>query len=153
MNLPSDFKEFLSLLNSKNVDYVIVGGYAVAFHGYPRFTGDIDVLIVPEKENVEKLLDAIAAFGFASLKLDISDFMEPQTVIQLGMPPLRIDMINSIDGIDNQTIFSDIKISDFDGMKIPFISLQNLKKNKASTGRLKDMADLESLGGADNEEN
>jgi hypothetical protein len=89
--LNTDFKEFIELLNSTRVEYLVVGGYALASYGHPRFTGDIDIWVNPLPANIRKLLDVLGAFGFASLGLNESDFLVPEAVIQLGYPPTRID--------------------------------------------------------------
>ncbi len=145
MNLPPDFKEFLRLLADHCVEYVIVGGYAVARHGYPRFTGDLDVLIYPSAENACRLLAAIEEFGFGSLGLEVNDFTELGRVVQLGMPPLRIDLLTSLDGVSTDEIFSD-KVSDRDEeLTLHFISRDNLVANKKATNRPQDVADLDNL--------
>lgn len=97
--LQSDLSEFIDLLNSTKVEYLVVGGHAVAFHGYPRFTGDIDVFIRTTPENVERVLQALEAFGFGDLKLRTGDLTEPDRILQLGHPPNRIDLLTSISGV------------------------------------------------------
>src|SRR5215470_6352056 len=100
MNLPKDFKEFIELLNSNEVRYLLVGGYAVGFHGYPRPTGDIDFFVEPSVLNAERIIRALKEFGFGSMNLTEQDFCTPDQIIQLGYPPNRIDLITSAAGIE-----------------------------------------------------
>ena len=99
MEVQSDFRDMLVLLNEHNVEYLIVGGYALAFHGAPRFTGDIDIFLRPHPDNAKRVLDALAAFGFSFLNLTEKDFQHPNKVVQLGVPPVRIDLLTSISGV------------------------------------------------------
>ncbi|MBK8702354.1 MAG: nucleotidyltransferase [Saprospiraceae bacterium] len=147
MVLNKDFKEFIELLNYHEVQYIVVGGYAVAFHGYPRYTNDIDFWILPNPTNAEKLLTVLRDFGFESLDISIKDFTHPNNVIQLGQPPYRIDLITSVSGVDFQECLSATIESTLDGVPVRFISLEDLKKNKRASGRLKDLNDIEELGG------
>jgi hypothetical protein len=143
--LNQDFKEFIQLLNDNQVKYLIVGGYAVAVHGHPRYTKDIDVWIEISEENSLKLLTALTQFGFGSLGLTPEDFQAQNQIIQLGYPPNRIDLITSPDGVDFQTCYNSKMEFLIDDMMIDFIDLDNLKKNKLASGRLQDLADLENL--------
>jgi hypothetical protein len=140
-----DFKEFIQFLNDNNVRYLVVGGYAVAIHGYPRYTKDIDIWIEMSPENATNLVHALEQFGFGSLNLQIQDFLTPDQIIQLGYPPHRIDLLTTIDGVN----FTDCYLSKveifIDNIVVNFIDLENLKKNKKSSGRLQDLADLENL--------
>lgn len=140
-----DFKEFITLLNSNNVHYLIVGGYAVAFHGHPRYTKDLDVWIWAEPGNAEKLIKVIKEFGFDSLDLLSNDFTTPDTIIQLGYPPNRIDIITGVSGLEFEHCYPKRVEFTIDDIVINFIDLENLKKNKRATGRFQDMADLENL--------
>jgi len=149
MNIQQDFKEFLQLLDDFAVDYMVVGGYAVAFHGYARFTKDIDVFYDNEPENTRRLKKAMKAFGFPEDHLHDALFEEPGTVIQFGYPPCQIDLLNRIDGVEYEEARSRKMISRFDGLQIAFISKEDLVKNKQSTPRLKDRADIEELEKAD----
>jgi hypothetical protein len=143
--LNQDFKEFIQLLNDNQVNYLVIGGYAVAIHGHPRYTKDIDIWIEISEENSQKIITALTEFGFGSLGLTAQDFQEPHQIIQLGYPPNRIDLITSPDGIDFQTCY-DSKIEVIlDDIAVKFIDLDNLKKNKLASGRLQDLADLENL--------
>ncbi len=143
--LNQDFKEFIKSLNDKCVRYLVVGGYAVAFHGYPRYTKDLDVWIEMTEENARNLIEALEQFGFASLSLNEKDFLVPDQVIQLGYPPSRIDLLTSADGIDFENCYQSRISVDIDGETVQFIDLTNLMKNKRATGRSQDLADLEKL--------
>jgi hypothetical protein len=143
--LNQDFKEFIQLLNNNQVKYLVIGGYAVAVHGHPRYTKDIDIWVEMSSENAQKLMTALTEFGFASLGLTAEDFQTPDQIIQLGYPPNRIDLITTPDGIDFATCYqtkTEVKIND---LTVNFIDLENLKKNKQASGRLQDLADLENL--------
>lgn len=143
--LNRDFKEFAGLLNAKGVDYLVVGGYALAAHGHPRYTGDIDFWVRPEPKNIDRLLQALHEFGFGSLGLSATDF-DADTVVQLGQPPRRIDLLTAIDGVDFEACFSRRDSVVVDGVHLDIIGLEDFKTNKRAAGRLKDLADLESLG-------
>lgn len=143
--LNQDFKEFIQLLNTNQVKYLVIGGYAVAVHGHPRYTKDIDIWIEMSSENAQKLMTALTEFGFGSLGLTAEDFQIPDQIIQLGYPPNRIDLITTPDGIDFATCYQtkiEVKIND---LTVNFIDLENLKRNKQASGRLQDLADLENL--------
>ena len=145
MLMNQDFTEFIKCLNKHDVKYLIVGGYAVAIHGHPRYTKDLDVWVRIATDNAEKILLALKEFGFSSLKLEVNDFTEPQNVIQLGYPPNRIDIITTASGIDFEESYANRLMVEIDGIKASFIDLENLKKNKRATGRYQDLADLEKL--------
>lgn len=144
--LNKDFREFIESLNSNEVKYLIVGGYAIAFHGHPRYTKDLDVWLESSEENAKKVLRALNDFGFAEMNLKKEDFLEKGQVIQLGYPPNRIDLINSPDGVDFAESYASRIEIEIDGLRILVINLENLKKNKKASGRLQDLADLENLG-------
>ena len=140
-----DFKEFIQSLNDNQVRYLIVGGYAVALHGYPRYTKDLDIWIELNPANAAKLIKALDQFGFSSLGLRVEDFLEADQIVQLGYPPNRVDLITSMPGVDFEGCFtSRVKVM-IDDVLINFIDLENLKKNKRAVGRLQDLADLENL--------
>lgn len=145
MVLNQDFREFIELLNAHNVSYLIVGGYAVAFHGHPRYTKDLDIWILLDTVNANKLLNVLEDFGFGSLELTVDDFLNPEQVVQLGYPPNRIDILTGLSGVDFEQCYSKKVVVDIDGIKINFIDLDDLKKNKKATGRYQDLADLEQL--------
>jgi len=146
MEIRTDFKELLELFNKNKVEYLIVGGYALAFHGAPRFTGDIDLFIRPVRENAERILAALNEFGFGSLDLSEDDFTIPGKVVQLGVPPIRIDIVTSISGVSWEKADADRVPGDYDQVPVPFISREDFVANKKCTGRKKDAADIEALG-------
>ena len=143
--LSKDFKEFIELLNVHSVRYLVVGGYAVAFHGYPRYTKDLDVWIELSPENAENVINALEEFGFGSLGLKTEDFLESDQIIQLGYPPNRIDILTTLKEINFKDCFKAKIEIEIQGIKINFIDLENLKKNKLATGRPQDLADAENL--------
>lgn len=143
MVLNKDFREFLQLLNEHEVRYLIVGGYAVAFHGYPRYTKDLDVWIWVNPVNASHLVKALEKFGFSGLS--ISDFTTPEELIQLGYPPHRIDIITSCDGLNFDTCYEERVMAKIDDLEIPFIDLTNLIVNKKATGRPQDLGDVDNL--------
>ena len=147
--LNRDFKEFAELLNARSVDYMVVGGYALAAHGHPRYTGDIDFWVRPTPDNIARLLNALDDFGFGSLGLVASDFTV-DNVIQLGQPPRRIDLMTAIDGVSFETCFARRERIELAGVRLSIIGLEDFKTNKRSAGRLKDLADLESLDPPEN---
>jgi hypothetical protein len=143
--LNQDFKEFIQLLNDNQVHYLVVGGYAVALHGYPRYTKDIDIWIELTQENATRMVETLAQFGFAALGLKESDFLVADQVIQLGYAPNRIDIITTLPGITFKDCYDQRLLVEIDGVKVDFIDRENLRKNKKATGRLQDLADLEKL--------
>lgn len=143
--LNKDFREFIESLNSNKIKYLLVGGYAIAFHGHPRYTKDLNVWIELSEENASNVLKALADFGFADIDVSKEDFLKTGTVVQLGYPPNRIDLINSPDGVDFAECYASRIEIDIDDLKISVIDLENLKKNKKASGRLQDLADLEKL--------
>jgi transcriptional/translational regulatory protein YebC/TACO1 len=145
MELSQDFKEFITLLNVHKVEYIVVGGYAVAIHGFPRTTGDIDFWIKPYQENSERMMKVLIDFGFGSVDINIEDFLKKDYVVQLGFPPNRIDIMTSVTGLDFDAAFIEKKEINFEGENINFISLRHLRINKKETGRDKDNLDLKNL--------
>jgi hypothetical protein len=143
--LNQDFKEFIQSLNDNQVRYLVIGGYAVAFHGYPRYTKDIDIWVEMSQENATNLIKALEQFGFGSLNLQTSDFLDPDQVIQLGYPPSRIDLLTTPSGVTFETCFASRIEVPFEDLTVNFIDLENLKQNKKASGRLQDLADLENL--------
>jgi hypothetical protein len=144
--LNPDFKEFLQSLNDSEARYLVVGGYAVAFHGYPRYTKDLDVWIERSPDNADLIIQALHRFGFGDLDLKPGDLIEADRVIQLGYPPVRIDLITSLEGVVFDECHASRVETDVEGVVVPFIDLESLKKNKQATGRHQDLADLENLG-------
>ena len=145
MALNSDFKEFIELLNTHEVAYLVVGGYAVAMHGHPRYTKDIDIWLERSKENAEKIVNVLSDFGFSNIDLVPGDFLKPSQTIQLGYPPNRIDLLTNVSGVEFKSCYNSKKTVNMEGVFIDFIGLECLKKNKAAVGRLQDLADLENL--------
>jgi len=143
--LNQDFKEFIQSLNDNGVRYLVIGGYAVAFHGHPRYTKDMDVWIAMDAENAANMVKALDQFGFASLGLKAADFLTSDQIIQLGYPPNRIDVITTATGVDFETCYAAQVQSEVDGILVNFIDLENLKRNKMSAGRHQDLADVENL--------
>jgi len=127
------------------VRYLVIGGYAVAFHGHPRYTKDIDIWVEMSPENAARMVKALGQFGFASLGLKADDFTTPDQIIQLGYPPSRIDILTTPSGVDFKSCFQTRVQATIEGVEIQFIDLQNLKKNKKATGRHQDLADIENL--------
>jgi len=145
IRLPKDFKELLQLLNSKETEYLVVGGYAVALYGYPRATGDMDIWIAISEDNAHKTVEALREFGFNTAELKKELFLEKEKNIRLGNPPLRIEILTSIDGVEFTECYGNRKAVTIDDINIDFISLEDLKKNKKASGRYQDLADLEHL--------
>lgn len=147
MEISTDFKELFALFGEHGVEYLVVGGYALAFHGAPRSTGDIDILLPPTMENARRVLAALEAFGFASLGLTHDDFSTADSVVQLGQPPYRIDLLTSIDGVTWTEAVAGSDTAVYGGLSVPVIGKAQLIANKRATGRARDLADIEALGG------
>lgn len=145
MKLQSDLREFIELLSSRGVEYVIVGGHAVAFHGYPRFTGDTDFFVRPTESNAARVLAVLGDFGFGGLGIELADLTKPDQVIQLGLPPNRIDILTGISGVGFDEVWAGRAEADLDGLPVAFIGKVQLLENKRATGRTKDLADAEEL--------
>jgi hypothetical protein len=145
--LPADFKEFLALLAEQEVDYLVVGGYAVGYHGYPRSTGDMDVWIRRSPETARRLVHALREFGFDLPELEPDLFLDPDRVVRLGNPPLRIEIMTSLSGVTFDDCFANRVTEDTDAAPVHFIGLEDLRTNKRASGRHKDLDDLENLPG------
>lgn len=145
IHLPKDFKELLQLLNSKKIEYLVIGGYAVALYGYPRTTGDIDIWIAISKNNAQKIVEALKEFGFNLPELKEGLFLEKGKNIRMGNPPIRIEILTSIDGVEFYECYKNKRTITIDKIEINFISLGDLKKNKKASGRYRDLDDLEHL--------
>jgi hypothetical protein len=145
MDLIPDFKELLELLNKNEVEYLIVGGYAVIIYGYPRLTVDIDIWVNPTSENSEKTIKTIEEFGFKFNNLTVEDFKKPDNVIQIGRPPYRVDILTSIEGLDFIECFNRKYIYNKNKLIINFISKEDLLINKKLVGRHKDLDDFNNL--------
>ena len=146
MEIQRDFKELLELFNAQNVEYLIVGGYALAFHGAPRFTGDIDLFVKPDQDNAQRILAALSEFGFGSLDLSETDFTSGDNVIQLGVPPVRIDIMTSLSGVAWEKAESGKVSGHYGDTQVYFIGREDFISNKKALGRKRDLADLETLG-------
>ena len=146
--LNRDFKEFVGLLAAAGVEYLVVGGYALAAHGRPRYTGDLDLWIGNGEANVGRVIKALDAFGFGSLGLQASDFSNDDAVVQLGYPPGRIDLLTGIDGVCFAECYPRRQVTRVAGVDLPIIHLDDFKANKRAAGRPRDLSDLASLDDA-----
>ena len=146
MEAQRDFKGLLALFNAHNVEYAIVGAYALSYYGVPRYTGDLDILIRSDAENARRILDALSEFGFGNLGLTAMDFTALNRVIQLGYPPVRVDLLTSITGVSWQEVADNRETGIYGGVPVFYIGRAQLVKNKRLTARQKDLADLEALG-------
>ncbi|MFN5627172.1 MAG: hypothetical protein ACK46M_14455 [Planctomyces sp.] len=145
MSLPPDFSEFLKLLNCHHVDYLLVGGFAVGFHGYPRATSDMDIWVSQSPENAGRVVAAIRAFGFNTPNLTEDLFLQRRRIVRMGHPPIRIEVMNEIDGVTFEECRPAAILAFIDGIQVPIISLADLKRNKLASGRPKDIDDLQQL--------
>lgn len=143
--LPPDFKEFLGLMNSKTVDYLLVGGYAVGYHGYPRATGDMDIWIASNPLNAEKVVEVLREFGFNLPELSPDLFLSEERIVRMGMPPFRLEVFTSISGVNFDECYAERVVDVIDGIEVSIINLAKLKVNKRASGRAKDIADLQNL--------
>ena len=146
MEVQQDFKELLELFNANKVKYLIVGGYALAFHGAPRYTGDIDIFVKSDSENASSILTALHDFGFGSVGLTEDDFKLPDKVVQLGQPPVRIDIVTSISGVTWEEAFNECDKGKYGDVPVNYIGRKHYIINTKASGRKKDLADLEALG-------
>lgn len=146
MEVQKDFKELLELFNEHNVQYMIVGGYALAFHGAPRYTGDIDLFVKPDSKNAQQILIALNKFGFGSVGIRQEDLEIPDRVIQLGYPPVRIDIMTSISGLSWNEACQKRLNGEYGDIPVYYIAKEHYIINKRASGRKKDLADLEALG-------
>jgi predicted nucleotidyltransferase len=141
--LPPDFREFLRLLNSHGVRYLLVGGYAVGIYGYPRATADMDIWVATDSENVEAVLVALAEFGFAEVAPEL--FAKEEQVLRMGVPPLRIELLTGVSGVGFEDCYLRRTVVNLGEVEVSLIGLDDLKTNKAASGRHKDLNDLEHL--------
>ena len=146
MEVQQDFRDLLALFNKHKVDYIIVEAYALGFHGIPRYTGDLDVFVKPESMNARNLMRALHEFGFGSVGLTESDFEEAGRVVQLGFPPVRVDLLTSLTGVSWEQARSGRVEGEFGDLSVHYIGRNDLIANKRSLGRKKDLAELEALG-------
>ena len=145
IQLPADFKEFLQLLNDHDVEYLLIGGYAVGYYGYPRATVDMDIWIAINPVNATQVVLALKTFGFDLPNLDKSLFLQENQVIRMGVPPMRLELLTSISGVEFEACFAERVVDEVDGITVNLISLPHLKQNKLASGRYKDLNDLEHL--------
>ncbi len=146
MILPPDFKEFLKLLKEYNVRYLLIGGYAVGYHGYARATEDMNVWVAIHPENAQKIFSALKDFGFDDPELKPELFLQKPKIIRMGFPPMRLEITTSISGVEFDECYQTRVVDKIDGVEVNLIDLENLKRNKMASGRTKDMADVEKLG-------
>lgn len=143
--LPPDFKEFLSLLNDHSVEYLLIGGYAVSYHGYPRATNDIDIWIAVHPDNAARMVTVLREFGFNWSDIAPELFLKVPSIVRMGYPPMRIEVTTSISGVAFEQCFAERVIDVIDGVQVNIIGLTHLKQNKRASGRFKDLSDLENL--------
>ena len=143
IQLPPDFREFLKLLNSNEVEYLVIGGYAVNYYGFPRATADLDIWIAIYPENAHRVAETLRKFGFSQAQE--AAFLEPRKIIRMGVPPVRLEILTSITGVEFSECYARRLQGEMDGVSVPLIQLDDLKRNKQATGRLKDRLDLEQL--------
>jgi hypothetical protein len=151
MEISDDFKELFTLFNAHGVEYMIVGSYALAFHGVVRMTQDIDILVHAEPSNADRILAALHDFGFADLNLSPADFTAPDAIIQLGYPPVRVDLLTSIDGVPWADCSLGAEHGFYTDVPVRFLGRQELIQNKRASGRMKDLGDLDALGALNDE--
>jgi len=145
IHLPPDFKEFLKLLNAHQVEYLLIGGYAVGYHGYPRATADIDIWIAMDPTNAQKVVAVLKEFGFDLPELSPELFLKEWQVVRLGVPPVRIEIATTISGVNFSECYAEKVLGELDGEQVKLIDLKHLKINKKASGRHQDLADLEKL--------
>jgi predicted nucleotidyltransferase len=141
IQIPKDFREFIQLLNDNEVEYLVIGGYAVAYYGYVRYTCDIDFFVAVEKETALKMVSVFEQFGFRPYELTPELFMETGKVLRIGVEPMRLEILNEISGVDFKTCYKNREVLDADGLKLNLIGINELIKNKESTERSKDKLD------------
>ncbi len=145
LELPQDFKEFLNLLRVNGVEYLLIGAYAVGYHGYPRAPTDLDIWIASTPENATRIVATLHEFGFGTRELTTELILQPNNIIRLGEEPLRIEILNWASGVDFNECYQEKILDTLDGVEVSLIGLNHLKTNKKASGRLKDLADLEEL--------
>lgn len=145
MTTHADFEDFFRLLNEHGVEYMIVGGYAVAYHGYPRFTKDIDVFYGNTRANAQRLQAALVAFGFQASSIPLDVIEKPNAVLSIGLEPVRIDLLNAIAGVLFEEAWPNVVAGRYGDAKVSFIGKEDLLRNKRSTGRQRDLGDVEEL--------
>jgi hypothetical protein len=149
VDLAPDFSEFCALLNAHRVEFVIVGAHALAFHGAPRFTGDLDILVRPTIDNGQRLLSAIAEFGFPTSALTAEGVVNPRTVVEMGVPPLQLHVMSAVDGVTWDEVWLGKEPGSLGSDAVFFIGRTQFLKNKRAAARPKDLADVEALTDGD----
>ena len=145
ITLPPDFKEFLRLLNTHTVEYLLIEGYAVGYHGYPRATNDMDIWIAIHPDNADRMVTVLREFGFETPDLSPELFLQDHSMVRMGLPPMRIEVLTTISGVEFAACYAMRVTAMIDGVKVNLISLPDLKVNKQASGRYKDLDDLEHL--------
>lgn len=145
LTLPPDFKEFLKLLKEHDVRYLLIGGYAVGYHGYPRATEDLDIWVAIHPDNAQKIVTVLKVFGFDDPALEPELFLQKSKIIRMGFPPMRLEITTSISGVEFEECYRTRIADKLDGVEVDLIDLEHLKKNKKASGRAKDIADIENL--------
>ena len=145
MHIPKEFKEFIESLNEANVEYLVIGAHALALHGVPRYTGDLDILVRRSTENAARIVDAIRVFGLESLGFNEADFMEPDQFIQIGVAPLRLDICTDISGVTFEEAWANRVAGEIGGVPVAFIGKDEFIKNKRAVGRPKDLGDIDQI--------
>ena len=143
--IPRDFRDFIGLLNARRVRYLVVGGYAVAYHGYPRTTGDIDIFVELSPRNAAAMVEVFVRFGFATEGLKPEFFMDKGEVVRLGREPLKLEILNDISGVTFAKCYRRRVRARIEGLRVNFIDLPDLVRNKRASGRDKDKLDLKNL--------
>lgn len=147
VRLPPDFKEFLKLLKEHEVRYLLIGGYAVGYHGYIRATGDMDIWIAVQPDNAQKIVAALHAFGIDDPAINPQFFLQEKKILRMGVPPVRLEITTAISGVEFDECYPSRIVDELDGVEVNLIDLENLKKNKQASGRSKDMTDFKKLSG------
>jgi hypothetical protein len=146
LEVQQDFRDLFALFNAHRVEYVVVGAYALAFHGSPRYTGDMDILVRPGVRNARRVLAALAEFGFASLGLTVEDFTRTDRVVQLGVAPVRIDLVTSLTGVSWKEAAAGCRSGSYGDLRVRYLGKKEFIRNKLAIGRRKDLADIEAIG-------
>ena len=145
IGLPKDFKDFLRLLAAEGVEYLLIGGYAVAYHGFPRATEDMDIWVAARSDNAHRIVKVLREFGFDVPELTEDLFLRADSIVRMGVPPLRLELSTTIAGVEFDECYNSRVTDTIDGIPVSLINLPDLKKNKKATGRFRDLDDLERL--------
>lgn len=145
LRLPQDFKELLKLFNEHEVEYLVIGGYAVGYYGYPRATNDLDIWINATKKNAERIITALKEFGFNTPDLSPQLFLQDNNIVRMGLPPIRVEIFIDISGLTFNQSYKNRRIDKIENITISFVDKEDLKRNKKASGRFKDLDDLEHL--------